>query len=153
MGVARADEDGVEEEPDDAWSQRLSHLLWETYARVTLLVDAEFAGSRLTLPAIGALDMIATWPGSTAAELSRHTPKSQQAMSQVVARLERLGYVERRLGTGRGVGLYITPAGTEARREGHTHERALERRLRQTLGDELCDQLEVLLDRARTALE
>ena len=83
--------------------------------RVTLLGDAEFAGSGLTLPAVGALDMIATWPGSTVAELSRRSPKTPQAISQVVARLERLGYVERRLGPGRGVGLYITEAGSTAR--------------------------------------
>jgi DNA-binding MarR family transcriptional regulator len=119
---------------------------------VTLLGDAQFAGSELTLPAIGALDMIATWPGSTVAELSRRTPKTPQAISQVVGRLERLGYVERRLGHGRGVGLYITEAGIEARNEGHHREDLLEGRLRDALGEQLYAELERLLDQARDRL-
>jgi DNA-binding MarR family transcriptional regulator len=120
--------------------------------RVTLLGDAEFAGSGLTLPAVGALDMIATWPGSTVAELSRRSPKTPQAISQVVARLERLGYVERRLGSGRGVGLYITEAGTTARAEGHRHEDRLEQQVRDALGDKLHAELERSLDQARVRL-
>jgi DNA-binding MarR family transcriptional regulator len=120
--------------------------------RVTLLGDAEFAGSGLTLPAVGALDMIATWPGSTVAELSRRSPKTPQAISQVVARLERLGYVERRLGSGRGVGLYITEAGTKARAEGHRHEDRLEQQVRDALGDKLHAELERSLDQARVRL-
>jgi DNA-binding MarR family transcriptional regulator len=119
---------------------------------MTLLGDAEFAGSELTLPAIGALDMIATWPGSTVAELSRRTPKTPQAISQVVARLERLGYVERRLGAGRGVGLHITDAGSKARAEGHRREDLLEQRLRDALGEPLYADLEQLLDQARDRL-
>jgi|ERR1700729_1054158 DNA-binding MarR family transcriptional regulator len=134
------------------WSQRLSHVLWETYTRVLLLGDAEFAGSELSLPAIGALDMIATWPGATVAELSRRTPKTPQAISQVVGRLERLGYVERRLGPGRGVGLHITDAGIKARSEGHRREDLLEVRVRDALGEQLYADLERLLDQARDSL-
>lgn len=126
--------------------------MWETYARVTLLADAEFAGSELSLPAIGSLDMIATWPGSTVAELSRRSPKTPQAISQVVARLERLGYVERRLGPGRGVGLYVTKAGAKARTEGHRREELLEDQLRDALGERLYADLERMLDRARDRL-
>lgn len=119
---------------------------------MTLLADPQFAGSELTLPAIGALDMISTWPGSTVAELSRRTPKTPQAIGQVVGRLERLGYVERRLGPGRGVGLYITEAGTVARKEGHRREDLLEERVRDLLGERLYSELERLLDRARDRL-
>ena len=137
----------------ERWSQRLSHVLWETYTRVLLLGDAEFAGSELSLPAIGALDMIATWPGATVAELSRRTPKTPQAISQVVGRLERLGYVERRLGHGRGVGLHITEAGLKARTDGHRREDLLEVRLRDALGEQLYADLERLLDRARDCLD
>ena len=144
---------GPTSRPDpERWSQRLTHVLWETYARVILLADAEFAGSELSLPAIGALDMIATWPGSTVAEMSRQSPKTPQAISQVVARLERLGYVERRLGSGRGVGLYITEAGATARAEGHRHEDRLAQQVRDALGDELHADLERLLDQARVRL-
>jgi DNA-binding MarR family transcriptional regulator len=144
-------------EPSDTsdperWSHRLTHVLWETYTRVALLADAEFAGSELSLPAIGALDMISTWPGSTVAELSRRTPKTPQAISQVVSRLERLGYVERRLRPGRGVGLFVTEAGAAARAEGHRHEDLLDERVRELLGTELSAELERLLDLARERL-
>jgi DNA-binding MarR family transcriptional regulator len=149
--VARVPGSPSESDPE-RWSQRLTHVLWETYTRVSLLGDAEFVGSQLTLPAIGALDMIATWPGSTVAELSRRTPKTPQAISQIVARLERLGYVERRLGPGRGVGLHITDAGRTARAEGHRREDLLEETVRNALGKQLYDDLERLLDQARNRL-
>ncbi len=97
--------------------------------------------------------MIATWPGSTVAELSRRTPKTPQAISQVVARLERLGYVERRLGPGRGVGLYITEAGKTAQAEGHLREDRLEERMRELLGEQLHAELERSLDQARRRLD
>lgn len=149
--IARVPGPSSESDPE-RWSQRLTHVLWETYTRVSLLGDAEFVGSELTLPAIGALDMIATWPGSTVAELSRRTPKTPQAISQIVARLERLGYVERRLGPGRGVGLYITEGGRSARAEGHRREDLLEETVRNALGKQLYDDLERLLDQARNRL-
>jgi DNA-binding MarR family transcriptional regulator len=137
---------------DRRWEQHVHHLLWETYTRMIAVADAEFGDAELTLPAIGTLDMIGTWPGSTVAELSRRTPKTQQAISQLVAKLEKLGLVERRLGTGRGVGLHLTEAGLKARADGNRKEQALEDRLRGMLGPELYDELEAALDRARECL-
>ena len=83
------------------------------------LADELFADGELTLSLAGTLDMVDTWPGCTAADLSRRSPKTQQAISQLVARLEKLGYVERRVGSGRGVGLYLTAAGHAAQADGN----------------------------------
>ena len=80
------------------WKHRIGHLLWEVETRVSLLGEAGLGDTPLTLPALGLLDMVSLWPGSTVGELSRRTPKTQQAISQIVSRLEKLGYIERRLG-------------------------------------------------------
>ncbi len=117
------------------------------------LADELFEDGELTLALAGTLDMVGTWPGSTAAELSRRSPKTQQAISQLVARLERLGYVERRLGPGRGVGLYLTAAGQAAQAEGNQREEQLEIRLRELLGQKTYTQLREVLERASVSLD
>jgi DNA-binding MarR family transcriptional regulator len=144
---------GPVESEDEAWRHRIGHLLWEVEARVSLLGEAELRDSPLTLPALGLLDMLTLWPGSTVSELSRRTPKTQQAISQVVARLERLGYLERRLGAGRGVGLYVTDAGRAARELGHRGEEEYERKVRDLFGEARFQQLKQLLEEARELLE
>jgi len=139
-------------EPDSPRFHHVHHLLWECYARMIPLADELFADGELTLSLAGTLDMVSTWPGSTAAELSRRSPKSQQAISQLVAKLERLGYVERRVGPGRGVGLYLSTAGEAALADGNRREDALESRLRELLGEETYAQLGELLERAGASL-
>jgi DNA-binding MarR family transcriptional regulator len=134
--------------PEPGWARLLGHLLWETWARAALLGEAGLADTSLTLPSLGVLDAISTWPGITVAEISRRTPKTQQAISQVVARLEKLGYLERRLRPGRGVGLHITPAGKKAHREGNAREETLEQHLRDLLGTNRHNQLRMLLEEA-----
>ncbi len=145
-------ENSDEQRLQERWEQRVGHLLWETYTRAFLITEDEMAGSELTPAAIGTLDMVATWPGATVAEISRRTPKTQQAISQMVARLERLGYLERRLGKGRGVGIHLTDAGRAARLRGHELEDIVEQRYREVLGDQLYHQLEVTLGAARDRL-
>ena len=54
------------------------------------IFDEVFADSELTLSLAGTLDMIGVWPGSTTAELSRRGHKTQQAFSQLAARLEKI---------------------------------------------------------------
>ena len=71
---------------------------------------------------------------------------------QLVAKLEKLGYVERRVGAGRGVGLYLTPAGQTAQADGNRREEQLEQRLRELLGDEDYAQLGETLGRASISL-
>jgi DNA-binding MarR family transcriptional regulator len=139
-------------EPDSPSFHRVHHLLWECYARMIPLADELFADGDLTLSLAGTLDMVGTWPGSTAAELSRRSPKTQQAISQLVAKLEKLGYVERRVRTGRGVGLYLTPAGHVAQVAGNRDEERLELRLRELLGDQDYAQLGEILDRVSVSL-
>lgn len=139
-------------EPDSPRFHDVHHLMWECYVQMLPLGEESFADSELTLPLAGTLDMIGTWPGSTAAELSRRTPKTQQAISQLVAKLEQLGYVERRLRHGRGVGLYLTPAGEAAQTDGNRREELLEERLRELLGDDTYVRLRDQLERARLSL-
>jgi DNA-binding MarR family transcriptional regulator len=92
------------ESPEPEWARQVHHLFWDTYTRMSLLAEEQFDEAQLTMATTGTLDLIGTWPGSTVAELSRRTPKTQQAISQLVAKLEKRGYVERRVGQGRGVG-------------------------------------------------
>jgi DNA-binding MarR family transcriptional regulator len=137
---------------DDAWDHRLAHLLWEVTTMVMLLTEAELADTPLTSAGIGILDVVASRPGVTVAEIARRSPKTAQAISQVVQRLEKLGYVERRLAEGRGVGLHITAEGREVREQGNAREAAFDDKLRDALGADRYEQLQTLLDEARPAV-
>jgi DNA-binding MarR family transcriptional regulator len=91
-------------------------------------------------------------PGMTVAEISRRIPKAQQTISSVVARLEKLGLIERRLGSGRGVGLHVTDTGREMAQVAVTHEQELNARLRELLGEERSTALTELLCESRAIL-
>jgi DNA-binding MarR family transcriptional regulator len=138
--------------PEPASTHYVHHLLWECFARLVPIADEVFADAQVTLPLAGMLDMIGSWPGATVAEISRKGPKTQQAVSQLVARLERLGLVERRAGSGRGVGLYLTPAGDIARSDGLLREERLEARFRELLGEQTYAKLGAALDSASIGL-
>jgi DNA-binding MarR family transcriptional regulator len=131
---------------------RIGHLLWESSARVTLMAEPLLDDIQLSLASMGALERIAAEPGITASELARQAFKTQQAVSQVTNRLERLGYVERRLGTGRGVGLHVTQAGIAALADGTAREAEIDERLQELLGIDDAEQLRALLRRLREAL-
>jgi len=141
---------------DERWAHTLGHLLWEVSARTLQLSEASLArvpgDVALTPASVGLLDQVASRPGTTIAEIARRTPKSSQAVSQVVARLEKHGFVERRLAGGRAIGLHITDAGAAARTAGTAAEDAVEAQLEQALGRERYEALRRLLDEARTAL-
>ena len=136
-------------EDDDRWAHWLGHLLWEVSARTSVLGEAALADSPLTLPSVGLLDQVATQPGITIAEIARRMPKTQQAVSQVAARLERLGFIERRVANGRSAALYITDAGARARAEANAIEQASEARLESALGPDRYERLRALLEEAR----
>lgn len=133
-------------------SERIGHLLWETSARVRMLAEPPLADLQLSLPSVGALEVIAAEPGITASELARMACKTQQALSQVTGRLERLGYIERRLGVGRGVGLHVTAAGRRALADGTACEAATDAQLLALLGADDAERLRALLRRLREAL-
>jgi DNA-binding MarR family transcriptional regulator len=132
--------------------QRIGHLLWETSSRATLLGEPLLADIQLSFPAMGALERIAAFPGITASGLARQAFKTQQSVSQVTARLERLGYIERRVGAGRGVGLYVTQAGESALVDGEACEQEMDANLEALLGAEDTQQLRALLIRLRQRL-
>src|ERR1017187_9202408 len=94
----------------------LNDLLWQVTAYTHLMGEAALADTPLTVAASSMLIAVLEEPGMTVAEISRRIPKAQQTISSVVARLEKLGLIERRLGSGRGVGLH--PAQTRGG-EGH----------------------------------
>lgn len=131
---------------------QLNDLLWEVSTYVGLMGEAALADTPLTLPSSGMLAAVLAEPGITVAEISRRMPKTQQAISQVVARLEKLGYLERRVGPGRGVGLHVTEAGREMAEQGIAREHELQVRLRELLGAERYDELSRLLVEARRIL-
>ena len=131
---------------------QLNDLLWEVSTYVELMGEAALAGTELTLPSSGMLISVLAEPGITVAEISRRMPKTQQAISQIVARLEKLGYLERRVGHGRGVGLYVTEAGRGMAEQGLAGEQRLQERLRELLGAERYDELSRLLADTRRIL-
>jgi len=86
------------------------------------------------------------------AEISRRAPQTQQALSQVAARLERLGFIERRLvdrGQGRGVRLHLTAAGGRARASAHAATEAFDAMLADALGPDRHQHLVELLEEMR----
>lgn len=135
-----------------SWQHRLGHLLWQVAAQTSVLGDAEFAQSSLSIPLTGLLDQIEDTPGITVTDISRRLPTTQQSVSEAAKRLEKLGYIERRLGSGRGVGLHLTAAGVEAHQYARQLEETFEQRLRDWIGDDDYTQLRTLLGRARDEL-
>lgn len=141
-----------EERVEDRWEHWLVHLLWAMSTRTSALGEAALAGSPLTLAGLGLLENVNARPGITIAEISRRAPQTQQALSQVSARLEKLGFIERRVadrGQGRGVGLHLTPAGAEARRTAHAATEDFESSLAQALGESRHRRLVRLLEEMR----
>ena len=131
---------------------QLNDLLWEVCAYVELMGEAALADTPLTLPSCGMLARVLGEPGITVAEMSRRIPKTQQAISQVAARLEKLGLIERRLGSGRGVGLFLTDAGREMAQTARAREDELDGRLTELLGAERSSALAELLGESRAIL-
>ncbi len=128
---------------------RLGHLLWEVGARVSMLGEEALARTPLTSRMAGILEAIMADPGTSIAEMSRKVPVSPQAVSQVVVRLEGMGYLERRSGErGRGVALHITAAGEKAFAEADERKAALNAELAETLGEERHAELVRLLREA-----
>jgi len=142
---------GIDGEDD---TQRLSHLLWEVGARNSLLAEAALSRTPFTPSAAGMLDTILADPGISIAEISRRTPVSPQAVSQVVGRLEGLGFVERRSSGrgGRGVALFATERGEAAHREADERRVAYEGELAEALGPRRYRDLVKLLKEARSAV-
>ena len=114
--------------------------------------EAALAGTSLSLPLNHLLEAVVAEPGVTVTEIARRLGKSQQAMSQAADRLERLAFIERRVGAGRTVGLHATDAGRAASADGVSRELAAEDRTREVLGLDRFDALISLLETARDAL-
>jgi DNA-binding MarR family transcriptional regulator len=146
---------GVRLSPQDDtehWTNWLGRLLWDVSTRTSALGETALAGTPLSLSALGVLDWIADHPGITIAQITRRSPTTQQAISQVAARLQKLGLIERRLSGGRGVGLYITATGRRVHAQGNQMRRQFEQGLREALGDDRYDGLRRLLEATRAAV-
>ena len=135
-----------EEIPD---REHLGHLLWEVGARVSLLSEAALARTPLTPRSAGMLEAVRSDPGTSMAEISRRLPVTPQAVSQVVVRLEKAGYLERSGGVrGRGVRLFVTESGEAALAEANERKAAFDRELAAALGEERHAELVRLLKEA-----
>jgi DNA-binding MarR family transcriptional regulator len=106
----------------------------------------------VTTASSGVLVTIYGSPGITITEMSRLKPRSQQAISHMVARLEKLGLVERRVGRGRTVALHATEQGSALAEEALTREVAVDRDIRNLLGDQPYETLRQLLISSRDVL-
>ena len=133
-------------------ADRLGRRLRQANVPDLALCEETFAGTPLTVSSGSMLIAVLEQPGLTVAEFSRRIPKTQQTLSQVVARLERLGLIERRLGPGRGVGLYLTEAGQQMAGDAVAREQEVNDRLRQLLGTERAETLTELLRESHAIL-
>lgn len=139
-------------ESDGRWEHWLVHLLWAVSVRTSMLGEGALTDSPLTLAGLGLLENVNARPGITIAEIARRAPQTQQALSQVAARLEKLGFIERRLadrGQGRGIGLHLTAAGARARASAHDATEAFEAVLAEALGPDRHQRLVELLEEMR----
>lgn len=140
-------------EPDDRWEHWLVHLLWAVSVRTSMFGEAALADGPLTLAGLGLLENVHARPGITIAEIARRAPQTQQALSQIAARLERLGFIERRVaGRGRGIGLHLTDAGARARTHAHAAAEASEAVLAEALGADRHQRLIALLEETRAVI-
>jgi DNA-binding MarR family transcriptional regulator len=134
----------------------LAALLRGRLREVSVLIEqrgeAALAGTSLSLPLNHLLDAVVAEPGVTVTEIAGRLGKSQQAISQAANRLEKLGYLERRVGSGRAVALHVTQAGRGASTEGVARELAAEQRVRELLGPQQFDTLVALLTATRDTL-
>ncbi|WP_211768916.1 MarR family winged helix-turn-helix transcriptional regulator [Kutzneria sp. CA-103260] len=134
----------------------LTALLRGRLREVSVLIEqhgeAALAGTSLSLPLNHLLDTVVAEPGVTVTEIANRLGKSQQAISQAANRLEKLGYIERRVGTGRAVALHATSTGRNASAEAVARELAAEDRVRELLGPERFDTLMALLAATRDTL-
>lgn len=134
----------------------LAALLRGRLREVSVLIEqrgeAALAGTSLSLPLNHLLDAVVAEPGVTVTEIASRLGKSQQAISQAANRLEKLGYLERRVGAGRAVALHATPSGRDASVDAVARELAAEERLRDLLGPERFDTLMTLLATTRDIL-
>ena len=144
---------GERDDVEDRWEHWLVHLLWANSVRTSALGEAALAGTPLTLAGLGLLENVNARPGITIAEIARRAPQTQQALSQIAARLDRLGYLERRLAEGgRGVGLHLSSAGARARADAHARIERFEGELAESLGASRHARLVALLEEMRTVL-
>lgn len=121
--------------------------MWEIAARIHAMGDTYYGTQEMTRSSVGILHAIVLRPGISIAEITREHPTTQQAVSQVVARLDTLGLVDRRLVRGRTIGLYATAAGIKAQAAGEVIELGLDRELAKVLGHDKYERLrKALLD-------
>ncbi len=138
------------------WEHWLVHLLWVASTRTSALGEAALADGPVTLAGLGMLENVNARPGITISEISRRAPQTQQALSQIAARLEKFGFIERRLaapGKGRGVGLHLTPAGEDARVAAERAIEAFEAVVADALGARRHARLVALLDELRPVFD
>ena len=128
------------------------HLLWATSLRASMLGEAALADSPLSFAGLGLLENVNARPGIAVAEISRRSPQTQQALSQIAARLEKLGFIERRVVGGRGIGLYLTEEGARARASAHEAAEAFEASLVTALGVKRHQRLVRLLEEAEAVI-
>jgi DNA-binding MarR family transcriptional regulator len=127
-------------------------LLLDTAYYVKLMGETALSETPLSLLSSRMLATVLNEPGITVAEMSRQIPKTQQMISHVAAQLTKLGLLERRLGSGRGVELYATDAGRQVAEEGLTREYEMRVNLRALLTDARYGALEQLLSETRAIL-
>ena len=140
-------------EPSLTGNDELVDVLLDTAVYVKVMGEATLADTPLSLLSNRMLAAVLGEPGITVSEISRRIPKTQQALSQVAAELTKLGLIERRLGSGRGIELHVTEAGRRMTEEGLGRQHDMLTHLRELLGNQRYEQLKRLLHESRVILE
>jgi DNA-binding MarR family transcriptional regulator len=144
--------------PDDALplphtdTALLGDLLWEVAGYVEALGEAALADLPVGTASNGLLTQILAEPGVTVTAIATRGRKAQQTVSQMAARLEKLALIERRVGAGRSVGLYLTAAGRDVAQRAIARERQVDADIRGRLGPDRYDQLCQILTECRRQL-
>ncbi len=109
----------------------LGYLLYRVAAVLRPEVSAALSPLGLTLPEFVCLRMISTFPGTSSAELSRHTNVTPQAMNTVLRKLEEVGAVARpaSVSSGRALPTTLTAQGRAVLKRAESAVRAADARI------------------------
>jgi DNA-binding MarR family transcriptional regulator len=131
----------------------LGDLLWEVAGYVEAFGEVALADLPVGTASNGLLVQILAEPGVTVTAIANRGHKAQQTISQMVARLEKLALLERRVGAGRSIGLYLTPAGRDVAKQALARERQVDADVRERLGADRYARLRRLLIECRHQLK
>lgn len=143
----------------DIYEPQLGNLLWHvrlTERTMERTLRRMIAGTNITKAQFGTMQVLVRVRQASSAALARMLSVSPQAMVDLVAQLERKGYLERETVTspaGRMINAQLTRSGRAAFAKAADRFEQLDKRLDAEFDDDEREQLTALLARMRTVLD